>query len=250
MEIPSQRMDGPEFTVKCFYLKRLIAMNTQNNFWKSRLKEWTVLNMPDRLSEVLFGLIMVLTFTGTISVSTSGKQEVNELMWAALGCNLAWGLVDGIMYIMDTLIGRAHSILQLQKLKKTNSLNASREVIRDNISPLISEIMTNDEIDQLNEKMKQLPEVNIKNSLNLKDFKIAGQIFLLVFLSTLPVALPFLLLQDVALAMRLSNLIALILLFLAGYSLAKYSGLRPWLTAFAYVAIGVFLVVLTIFLGG
>lgn len=225
-------------------------MNTQNNFWKSRLKEWTVLNMPDRLSEVLFGLIMVLTFTGTISVSTSGKQEVNELMWAALGCNLAWGLVDGIMYIMDTLIGRAHSILQLQKLKKNQSLDASREIIRDNISPLISEIMTNDEIDQLNEKMKQLPEANIKNSLNLKDFKIAGQIFLLVFLSTLPVALPFFLLQDVALAMRLSNLIALILLFLSGYSLAKYSGLRPWLTAFAYVAIGVFLVVLTIFLGG
>lgn len=225
-------------------------MNTQNNFWKSRLKKWTVLNMPDRLSEVLFGLIMVLTFTGTISVSTSGKQEVNELMWAALGCNLAWGLVDGIMYIMDTLIGRAHSILQLQKLKKTESLDGSREIIRDNISPLISEIMTNDEIDQLNEKMKQLPEVNIKNSLNLKDFMIAGQIFLLVFISTLPVAMPFLLLQDVALAMRLSNLIALILLFLAGYSLAKYSGLRPWLTAFAYVAIGVFLVVLTIFLGG
>lgn len=225
-------------------------MNTQNNFWKSRLKKWTVLNMPDRLSEVLFGLIMVLTFTGTISVSTSGKQEVNELMWAALGCNLAWGLVDGIMYIMDTLISRAHSILQLQKLKKTESLDGSREIIRDNISPLISEIMTNDEIDQLNEKMKQLPEVNIKNSLNLKDFMIAGQIFLLVFISTLPVAMPFLLLQDVALAMRLSNLIALILLFLAGYSLAKYSGLRPWLTAFAYVAIGVFLVVLTIFLGG
>jgi hypothetical protein len=225
-------------------------MNTQNNFWKSRLKEWTVLNMPDRLSEVLFGLIMVLTFTGTISVSTSGKQEVNELMWAALGCNLAWGLVDGIMYIMDTLIGRAHSILQLQKLKKPQSLDASREIIRDNISPLISEIMTNDEIDQLNEKMKQLPEVNIKNSLNLKDFMIAGQIFLLVFISTLPVALPFFLLQDVALAMRVSNLTALILLFLAGYSLAKYSGLRPWLTAFAYVAIGVFLVVLTIFLGG
>jgi hypothetical protein len=225
-------------------------MKAQNNFWKSRLKKWTVLNMPDRLSEVLFGLIMVLTFTGTISVSTSGKQEVHELMWAALGCNLAWGLVDGIMYIMDTLIGRAHSIQQLQKLKKTESLDASRDIIRDNISPLISEIMTNDEIDQLNDKMKQLPEVHIKNSLNLKDFMIAGQIFLLVFLSTLPVAMPFLLLQDVALAMRLSNLIALILLFLAGYSLAKYSGLRPWLTAFAYVAIGVFLVVLTIFLGG
>lgn len=225
-------------------------MNTQNNFWKSRIKKWTVLNMPDRLSEVLFGLIMVLTFTGTISASTSGKQEVNELMWAALGCNLAWGLVDGIMYIMDTLISRAHSIMQLGALKKTKSLDVSREMIRDSISPLISEIMTNDEIDRLNEKLKQLPEVSIKNSLNLKDFMIAGQIFLLVFLSTLPVALPFLLMKDVAAAMRLSNLIALILLFLAGYSLAKYSGLKPFATAFAYVAIGVFLVVLTIFLGG
>jgi VIT1/CCC1 family predicted Fe2+/Mn2+ transporter len=110
--------------------------------------------------------------------------------------------------------------------------------------------MTNDEIDRLNEKLKQLPEVSIKNSLNLKDFMIAGQIFLLVFLSTLPVALPFLLMKDVAAAMRLSNLIALILLFLAGYSLAKYSGLKPFVTAFSYVAIGIFLVVLTIFLGG
>ena len=225
-------------------------MNNKNKFWKSRIKEWTVLEPTDRLSEVLFGLIMVLTFTGTISASTAGKQEVRELIWAALGCNLAWGLVDAIMNTMDTLIGRARGITQLKRIRESVSRDASREILRDDISPLLSELMNDDEIDRLGEKMKQLPEPGMKILLNMKDFLIAGQIFLLVFLSTFPVALPFILFKDVAVAMRVSNGVALVLLFAAGYALARYSGLRPFITALAYTAIGVFLVALTLILGG
>jgi len=225
-------------------------MNKKNDFWNSRLRDWTVLDPPDRLSEVLFGLIMVLTFTGTISVSTAGKQEVRELIWAALGCNVAWGLVDAIMNMMDTLIGRARNIMQFNKIREVRTMDVSREVMRDSISPLLSELMNDDEIDRLSEKMKQLPDPNIKNSLTVKDFLIAGQIFLLVFLSTLPVALPFVLFKDVAVAMRVSNGVALVLLFAAGYTLARYSGLRPFITALAYTAIGIFLVALTMVLGG
>ena len=225
-------------------------MKTINDFWDYRLRAWTVLDPPGRLSEVLFGLIMVLTFTGTISASTAGKQEVRELIWAALGCNLAWGLVDAIMNLMDTLSGRARNITQLKKIRESSSRDASREIVRDNISPLISDLMNNDEIDRLSEKIQQLPELNMKNSLNMKDLLIAGQIFLLVFLSTFPVALPFILFKDVAVAMRVSNGVALVLLFAAGYALARYSGLRPFITALAYTAIGVFLVGLTMILGG
>lgn len=225
-------------------------MNAKDDFWKSRLKAWTVLDPPSRLSEVLFGLIMVLTFTGTISASTAGNQEVRGLVWAALGCNLAWGLVDAIMHLMDEIIGRARNITQLKKIREAGSRYDSRDIVRDNISPLLSYLMNDDEIDRLSEKVKELPEPNIKNSLTIKDFMIAGQIFLLVFLSTFPVALPFLLFKDVAVAMRVSNGVALALLFAAGYALARYSGLRPFLTALAYTAIGVFLVALTMILGG
>jgi len=227
-----------------------MTMNTKNDFWNSRLKAWTVLDPPGRLSEVLFGLIMVLTFTGTISASTAGNQEVRELIWAALGCNLAWGLVDAIMYTMDTLIGRARNIMQLNKIIAAGTLDTSRGIIRDNLSPLISELMDDQEIDLLSEKMKRLPEPCIKNSLTMKDFLVAGQIFLLVFLSTFPVALPFILVKNVVVAMRVSNGVAIVLLFAAGYALARYSGLRPFITALVYTAIGVFLVVLTMILGG
>ena len=84
-------------------------MNDQS-FWKSIVKEDAVLNPVDRISEVLFGTIMVLTFTGAISAATDGRQEIRELLWAALGCNVAWGLVDAIMYLMNVVLERAHSV--------------------------------------------------------------------------------------------------------------------------------------------
>jgi hypothetical protein len=221
-----------------------------HDFWKERLRQMTDLDKQSRIAEILFGLIMVLTFTGTISVSTAGKQEVKELLWAALGCNLAWGLVDGIMYLMDQLIGRAHSITQLNRIKQSQNDAESRSIIRENMSPLFAGLMEDQQIDQLGEKLKRLPEITVRSTLILKDFLLAGQIFLLVFLITLPVTLPFLFISNVALAMRISNGIALLLLFAGGFSLARYSGLRPGITALAYAAIGVFLVAMTMALGG
>ena len=225
-------------------------MAKENDFWKTRLKEWTELDKPSRISEILFGLIMVLTFTGTISASTAGKQEVRELLWAALGCNIAWGLVDGIMYLMDVLVGRAYNVMQLNLIKRSESKVESREIIRDNLSPLLADLMDNEDIDRLDEKLKKLPELSVRKTFILKDFLIAGQIFILVFLVTFPVALPFLFIDNVALAMRISNGVALLLLFAGGFTLARYSGLRPVITALAYTAIGVFLVALTMVLGG
>jgi hypothetical protein len=225
-------------------------MAKENDFWKTRIKEWTKLDKPSRISEILFGLIMVLTFTGTISASTAGKQEVKELLWAALGCNIAWGLVDGIMYLMDVLVGRAYSVMQLNRIKKSENTAESRDIIRDNLPPLVADLMENEDIDRLGEKLKKLPELSVRKTFILKDFLIAGQIFILVFLVTLPVALPFLFIDNVALAMRVSNGIALVLLFIGGFSLARYSGLRPVITALTYTAIGVFLVALTMALGG
>jgi hypothetical protein len=49
-----------------------------------------VLAPIDRVSEVLFGLIMVLTFTGSLSVAEAGRDDVRTMLIGALGCNLAW----------------------------------------------------------------------------------------------------------------------------------------------------------------
>ena len=62
-----------------------------------------VLEPIDRVSEVLFGLIMVLTFTGSLSVAEAGRDDVRTMLIGALGCNLAWGIIDGVLYLMGCL---------------------------------------------------------------------------------------------------------------------------------------------------
>ena len=49
------------------------------------------LSPVDRVSEVLFGLFMALTFVGAVSIAESGEAEIRAMLAAALGCNLAWG---------------------------------------------------------------------------------------------------------------------------------------------------------------
>jgi VIT1/CCC1 family predicted Fe2+/Mn2+ transporter len=225
-------------------------MAKQDNFWKNLINKSAGLDITDKISEITTGLLMVISITGTISVSTAGNNDVRDLLWAAIGCNTAWGLIDAISSLVNALIERARDISQGSKIKEAASQDASREIVRDNISPLISELMNDDEIDRLGKKMKQLPAANVKNTLTLKDFLIAGQIFLLLFLSTFPVVLPFIFFKDVHVAMRVSNGIAILFLFAAGYALGKYSGLRPFLTGLSFTAIGVFLSAIIIILGG
>ena len=66
------------------------------------------LDPASRLGEILFGLIMVLSVTLTAGLTVKeGKSGVRQLLVAALGCNIAWGIIDGIMYIMNCMAERS-----------------------------------------------------------------------------------------------------------------------------------------------
>ncbi len=60
-----------------------------------------VLDPVERVSEVLFGLIMVLTFTGSLSVAKAGRDDIRTMLIGALGCNIAWGIIDGVLYLHE-----------------------------------------------------------------------------------------------------------------------------------------------------
>jgi VIT1/CCC1 family predicted Fe2+/Mn2+ transporter len=70
------------------------------------------------------------------------------------------------------------------------------------------------------------------------------------FEPTFPVVLPFLFLEPVALAMRVSNGVALLMLYVAGHVLGGHAGLGAVKTGLGMVAVGVGLVAVTIALGG
>ncbi|HEY4649591.1 MAG TPA: hypothetical protein VIG95_10785, partial [Gemmatimonadales bacterium] len=75
-------------------------------------------------------------------------------------------------------------------------------------------------------------------------------VFLMVFLATLPVALPFLFFHEAHVALRVSNGIALLMLFVGGYIIGRHGMRRPWASGLVTLGVGVLLVWATIALGG
>ncbi|WP_245254180.1 hypothetical protein [Paraburkholderia sp. LEh10] len=54
-----------------------------------------------------------------------------------------------------------------------------------------------------------------------------------------PVVVPFIFISKVVLALRVSNLLAIVTQFIGGYALGRYTGGRPWLSGAAMSGIGV-----------
>jgi hypothetical protein len=208
-----------------------------------------VLDPTERFSEILFGLIMVLTFTGSLSAAESGRQEVRTMLVGALGCNLAWGIIDAIFYLMTTLGLRGHAVDVLARLRRHPDRATAHALIAEALPPRLAAVLTPEDLDLLQERIATI-EVPKRTPLHGDDLRGALSVFLLVFLSTFPVAVPFLFMSDAIAALRVSNAIAIALLFIGGYQVAKFAGTRPWLTGLVMVAIGGLLVGLTIALGG
>jgi hypothetical protein len=204
----------------------------------------------DRISEILFGLIMVLTYTGTLSVASDDRTEVRTMFLGALGCNLAWGIIDGGMYLMARLSERGRNILTLRALGKAADPGAGQRIIADALPPVVAPVVPPEQLESMREKLLQTAALPARPRLTSADWLGAAGIFLLVFLSTFPVVIPFLFVGDVRLALRLSNAVAIAMLFACGYAFGRYAGLRPWTMGLAMVAIGSALVAVTIALGG
>jgi len=209
-----------------------------------------VLEPMSRVNEVLFGLIMVLTFTGSLSVAQAGRDEIHKMLIGALGCNLAWGLIDGLFYLMGCLAEKGQNLMTYVAVRTTTDPQHARRLIADKLPPVVASILETEELESMRQRLKQLPEPPKRASLSKEDWLGAVGIFLLVFLSTFPVVIPFIFMQSVLPAMRVSNAIAVAMMLATGYSYGRLTGYHPWRVGIAMVILGAIVVSATIALGG
>ncbi len=216
----------------------------------SSLSRERVLDPVERLSEILFGLIMVLTFTCSISAATSGREEVREVLVGAIGCNIAWGIVDAVMYLMAVLLERGRGLAIARAVRASGSPEGGRKLLAGALPDPLDDLLEENALEGLRTKLVAMPEVPKRPRLVRRDLAGALGVFLLVFLSTFPVVVPFLVVSPLPRAMRTSNAVAIFLLYLTGHSFGKHAGFGPVRTGLAMVAIGLALVAVTIAMGG
>jgi len=205
------------------------------------------LNPYDRFSELVFGLVMTLSVTGSMAVATHGA-DTHEFLWAAIGCNVAWGLVDAVMYLLTALLERKRNKLLVDAMKVATPEEGLKIQADALPAPFIA-VLTPEESDNLR---KKLVDGRFPASMGLvrDDFLASLGVFLWVVVGTLPVSLPFAFIRELNVAMRVSNGIAIVLLFVLGFMAGRYSGLGPWRAGGTMLALGLALVAAVMALGG
>ncbi|MFN7986603.1 MAG: VIT1/CCC1 transporter family protein [Thermoanaerobaculia bacterium] len=193
---------------------------------------------------------MVLSFTGSLSAAESGRAEIRAMLVGAIGCNLAWGLIDAIMYLMGCLTDRARRANTLRDVRRAASPEAGRQVVAGALPPAVAASIPVEALETVRLRLHDLPEPPTGPRLHAEDWRGAAAVFLLVVASTVPVILPFVFMRDAQVALRVSNVIAVSMMFAMGYAFGRLTNARPWFTGIVMVVLGAALVSLTMALGG
>jgi hypothetical protein len=204
----------------------------------------------DRVSEMLFGLFMALTFVGAVSVADQGDAQIRAMFIAALGCNLAWGLVDAVMYLVRTVTDRGRLLTLIRSVQSAADAETGRRLIEGSLSQTMSGLLSPAEMEAMRGRIIALASLPPRPKLERDDLIAALAIFLIVVASTFPVVLPFMLFDDVGTAKNASRAVALAMLFVGGLALGKYAGYGSWRVGLLMVGLGTALVVAINALGG
>jgi hypothetical protein len=210
------------------------------------------LDPSDRLDELLFGLIMVLSITLGVGLATDEGGSTLQVAVTIFGCNLAWGLIDGIMYIVTQLYDRSRKAQLIEALRSTNSdaekIATVGGVLDDKLSPLTSE----DERHALYLNIsRRLGGVSIQQTrIAAEDVYGALAIVWLVVIASVPAVLPFLFFTDRFVAARVSNALVLVALFAVGFGFARTIHANPWTVGISTAVLGIALVGIVMLLGG
>ena len=210
----------------------------------------TLLDPIERLTEISVGLIIALTFTGTLSVLEADANDVRNMLISALGCNLAWGIIDGAIYLSNAFAQHGRENLVFNYIITETDAGKARNIIAQSMPAVIAGTQSADDLEKIRLSLLGLPAQPQKPRLSLSDIRAACLIVLLVFSATLPVVVPFVCTGNVVLALRVSNAIAVLSMFTCGWLLAGYCGYNKWKTAIIMTLIGIALVGGTIALGG
>jgi VIT1/CCC1 family predicted Fe2+/Mn2+ transporter len=126
----------------------------------------------------------------------------------------------------------------------------ARALIKGSLSKPLAGVMTDTEIESIRQRVVALPSPPERPKLKSEDLLAALAVFLLVVAATFPVAIPFLIIDDIGLAKTLSRAIALVMLFFGGLALGRYAGYGSWKTGLMMAGLGAAVVAAVIALGG
>lgn len=202
---------------------------------------------------MLFGLIMTLSFTlGSGLTADDGPEGVRQLLIAALGCNVAWGIIDAVLCWMGRVSERNRLARLRASVRSAESRAAALAIVRGELHGALEDVVPAAAREQLYEAVVDETQANeaARGGPRREDLYAAAAVFFLVFVWSVPASIPFFFLSDKLVSLRVSNAILIGLLFVTGWRWAAWTGGNRTATGAAIAGLGAALVVVAIALGG
>lgn len=218
-----------------------------------------LLDPIDRLTETIYSILILLTFTLAFRVfhltpgETVSAEYVNDLLIGALLAITAWGIIDGIVYVLVSVFARSEKHRLLWHIQAADTGEEEIAAVADELEFILEPITGESQRQALYAEIVEQLRDNRPQPIRLKREDLTGGAAsaLVAVLVILPSLAPFVLLRsDYALAIRLSNIISFAVLFYAGYGWGKYTEVNPWKTGLMLVGVGVLLAAIAIPFGG
>lgn len=214
------------------------------------------LSEGDRLAEVMCGVIMVLVMIGYLRLSLSGGGDIEmkkTLILVPLGCNAAWGMIDGMMYVLINLIKRGKIYRLSQSIKSKKDPEDAHISIEEDLSSTVVDSLKEEDKEKISDEiLKRVDPTKIEKPewITKKDLFVILFTFLLVVSTAIPLIIPFMIFDNLMLAIRVSFIIGLGMLFFIGYMWGKYASRNKIRSGIAMMIIGSMVVGITLILGG
>lgn len=207
-----------------------------------------------RMGEILFGLIMTLTFTlgAGLVIQEEGREGAREMLVAILGCNLAWGLIDGVFYVLGQVFERGRLRRIGATVRQADSDSLALQLVANELDETLAPLTDESERSSLYSSILRrlratAPAPNRVRRADLLGGLASGW---LVFACSIPAVIPFALMDDPQRALRISNAILIGLLFVVGHRTGRFTMARPWVAGSVFALVGVALVLIAMRLGG
>ncbi len=174
------------------------------------------LSASDRLGETLCGLVTVLTFTLVAGEEVDdGRKGVLQLLAATAACCVTWGLIDGVLYVLDAVANRARRSRLARAVRDTDDAEAVR-LLRAEVETLLAALGARDDDGHLIATLKTSIERGAIPGPHLErgDWLGGIAIFVTQLMCLLPAVFPFMVLDEPRIALRVSN--ACLVLLLSG----------------------------------
>ncbi|VVB89936.1 VIT family protein [uncultured archaeon] len=199
------------------------------------MKFRALLSPSDRHSEILFGLIMVLAITGTVGLGTGSRTAVIS---AGIGACIAWGIVDGIIYVYSNLLERGRIALSVQETSTCTGEGCDLRKVKEELEGTIVDTLGERERHEVAQHILiRLKPVENHTTVTRDDILGGFAAGTLVFVAGIPPLLPFIFLDGIQ-AMWLSSTIGLIMLFGIGYRWGGYVGRSRFWTGVTMMSVG------------